>query len=147
MQCQNANECGSSFSRIGTCCIDIYFTFIYERIIFYINKNLQNLHFFLFITKIICFIQQVRLIRRFQILERPDSVASNHVDGAARKTKKNCAILWFDELFFWDLKKKSCIMLWYPPKSKLVYNDPREEKTKQIQNVFDPTANVWILSL
>jgi Ras-related protein R-Ras2 len=39
------------------------------------------------------FHELVRLIRRFQILERPDSVASNHVDGAARKTKKNCAIL------------------------------------------------------
>ena len=46
------------------------------------------------------FHELVRLVRRFQALERPDSVAgSNHVDGAAggsgrsRRKKSSCAIL------------------------------------------------------
>lgn len=45
------------------------------------------------------FHELVRLVRRFQVLERPDSVASNHADGGlhggrgSRRTKKNCAIL------------------------------------------------------
>lgn len=41
------------------------------------------------------FHELVRLVRRFQILERPDSVASNHVDGpgGGRKKKSSCAIL------------------------------------------------------
>ena len=45
------------------------------------------------------FHELVRLVRRFQALERPDSVASNHVDGAgggaggSRRKKTSCAIL------------------------------------------------------
>ena len=43
------------------------------------------------------FHELVRIVRRFQVLERPDSVNSNHVtdgqnDGVKRK-RKNCAIL------------------------------------------------------
>ena len=43
------------------------------------------------------FHELVRLVRRFQILERPDSVNSNHMTDhgheASKKRKKNCAIL------------------------------------------------------
>lgn len=45
------------------------------------------------------FHELVRLVRRFQVLERPDSVASNHVDGSGignaskRRKKSSCAIL------------------------------------------------------
>lgn len=42
------------------------------------------------------FHELVRLVRRFQALERPDSVASNHVDhgnASKRRKKSSCAIL------------------------------------------------------
>lgn len=41
------------------------------------------------------FFELVRLVRRFQALERPDSVASNHVDSSSksRRKKSSCAIL------------------------------------------------------
>lgn len=40
------------------------------------------------------FHELVRVIRRFQILERPDSVNSYHLtDGESKKRKKNCVIL------------------------------------------------------
>ena len=48
----------------------------------------------------------------------------------SQNKEKLChTLIW--RIIFLRFKKKSCIMLWYPPKSKLVYNDPREEKETQ----------------
>ena len=51
------------------------------------------------------FHELVRIVRRFQAMERPDSVAGNHDENLKNRRKRNnCAILW--------KRKKKKIHMW-----------------------------------